>query len=63
MQHFTRLAELRVAHEEQHFYNFEFELSDCTCSVLSIKNTFSVRVPVETTKHIVGIQTVEELLI
>ena len=59
MQLFTR----RVAHEEQHVYKCEFEVTDYTCSVLSMENTFSLHVTVETTQNIVEIPTVQELVI
>ena len=61
MQLFARLAELRVAPEEQHVYKIEFEVTDYTCPVLSLENTFSVHVTVETTQNIVEIPTVQEL--
>ena len=62
-QLFTRVAELRVAPEIQHVYKFEFEVTDYTCPVLSLKSTFSVHVTVETTQNIVEIPTVQELMI
>ena len=63
VQLFTRLAELRVAPELQHVYKFEFEVTDCTCQVLSLKSTFSVHVTVEARQNIVEIPTVQELMI
>ena len=59
----TRLAELRVAHEGQDVYMVQFEVTDYTCPVLSMENTFSVHVTVETTQNIVEIPTVQELMI
>ena len=57
------LVELRVAHEEQRVYKFEFEVTDCTCPVLSMENTFSVHVTVETTQNTAEIPTAQELVI
>ena len=51
MQLFTRLAELRVAHEEQRVYKFVFEVTDCTCPVLSMENVLSSRDCRDDTKH------------
>ena len=51
---------LRVAHEEHHVHNFEFEVTDYTCPV---ENTFSVHVTVKTTQNIVEIPAVQELVI
>ena len=42
MKLFTRLAELQVAHEERRVCKFVFEVTDYTCPVLSMDNTFSV---------------------
>ena len=58
----TRLAELRVPPEDQHVYKFECEVTDYTCPVLLLENTFSVHVTVETTQNIVEIPTVQELV-
>ena len=63
MQLFTRLAELRVAHEEQHVYKFECEVTGYTRPFFVDENTFSIHASVETTQNIVEIPTVQELMI
>ena len=60
---FTRLAELQVAHEERHVYKFDLEVTDYTCPVLLMENTFPVHVTVETTQNIVEVPTVQDLVI
>ena len=62
-QLFTCLAELRVAPEQRHVCKFESEVTDYTCPSLSLENTFSVHVTVETTQNIAEIPSVRELAI
>ena len=62
MQLFTRLAELQLAHEEQHVKRIEFEVTDNVCPVLSMENTVSAHVTVGATQNIVDIPTVQELV-
>ena len=50
-------------HTQERLHKFEFEVTDYTSPVLSMENTFSVHVTVETTQNIVEISTVHELVI
>ena len=63
MQLFSRLAELRIVHEEQHLYKFECEVTGYTRPVFVDENTFSVHAFVERTQNIEEIQTVQEMMI